>query len=81
MRIIYKYPIEQVAEMPMGFKVLRVGMQNGTPCLWAEVPMQGPLIRTRFKIYGTGQEISDGASYIGGFSEGPFEWHVYEVPA
>lgn len=78
MREVWKFKIGDVI-MPDGAKVLRVGMQNGAPCMWAEVETEHGTSRRSFVVVGTGHELPKGAQYVGGFSEPPFEWHVYEV--
>lgn len=79
MRTVYKYPIMKNLVIPSNYKTLRVGNQNGESFLWAEVDTEGPRSNINLVILGTGQEIPDHANYIGGYSDGPFEWHVYEL--
>jgi hypothetical protein len=80
MKTIYKYPIAKNQMIPMTAKILRVGLQNGTPFLWAELDPGHTVATPRhFEIFGTGHSIPDKAEYVGGYSEQPFEWHVYEV--
>lgn len=70
MYTIWKYPLKvidkQIIKMPQGVRILTVQVQNGEPCLWAEVDpdneLQDVLIATR----GTGNKYElSAASYIG----------------
>ena len=82
MRKIFKYAVAHNQLMPITAKVVRVGMQNGDPFLWAIVPdgSQKEIHNKRhFEIFGTGGDIPDNAAYVGGYQEPPFEWHVFEV--
>lgn len=78
MRTVYKYPLTNpVIEMPAGGKVVTVDIQNGQPCLWAEVdPTAKKMEKRRFHVYGTGNVVE--GKYVGTYFEGPFIWHVYE---
>lgn len=77
---VWKFPIKHGVEMPERAEILRVGLQNGEPFLWALVCSAWEKKETRnFEIFGTGHAIPLSAGYIGGYSEGPFEWHVFEL--
>jgi len=82
MTTIYKYPFG-IADpvhitMPQGAKVLALQLQNGVPCLWAQVvPSNTPRDRT-LRIFGTGLPIAtDKLTYVGTFQIAAFVWHVY----
>lgn len=65
-------------EMPMGASPIRVGMQGGYYYLWAVVDSEAPKEHRTFFITGTGFPVEMKNPYIGSFSNGPFEWHVWE---
>ena len=57
-------------------------MQEGVPCLWAEIP-DPMLLEERRKIVMrcTGQDYAQEKTerYIGTVQDGSFVWHVYET--
>lgn len=86
MNTIYKYPfpITDLFElkMPAGSKVITAMMQNGTPCLWAEVDTEKQMETKRFAVLRTGDPISRmirTKKYIATFQHDVFIWHLYEV--
>ena len=83
MKTVYKYRVDGATEIrvPVGSKVIHVGMQNGAPYIWVEVSTNPHLdIEGRyFEIAGTGWEIEDDAVHIGSVIDGAFVWHIYEV--
>ena len=86
MRTIYKYAVPAFLQLPLGAKPVFFGLQNGKPHLWVEVPQLWvepvPPVETEtrgFQIFGTGQPISEGASYVGSCIDDTFVWHLYEV--
>lgn len=83
MKTIWKFSLkvldEQVVSMPEGARVLCVQMQNGTPCLWAEVPRGVKSAPSVFHIYGTDHPLPDDpGTYIGTVQDGSLVWHVYQ---
>ena len=60
-----------------------VGMQGSQIYVWGETPGHAdPLTVTRtFRVIGTGFDVPDVGNYIGTVFDGPFVWHVYEVPS
>ena len=91
MKTIYKYPLEltdrQAVSMPLVSKILSVGNQNGTICVWAEVDSGAPHNRVyEFRIVGTGNPIDFSTkpnetswpyNFLGTVIMNPFVWHVY----
>lgn len=83
---IRKYPLmmvdSQEVEMPAGSEILHVGVQKGTPTVWAIVdPEETTFAEKRIiEIYGTGHRIEDTehSVYLGTVMDGPFVWHVFE---
>jgi hypothetical protein len=85
MKTIHKFPLDviddQPFEMPIGAKVLCVQVQNGLPCIWAEVNTEVPKENRWFSVYGTGAELAAfDHTYIGTFQlrDGQLVFHVYE---
>jgi hypothetical protein len=87
---IWKYPLrvddEQQVDMPIGAKVLSVGVQHGTLCVWALVdPTSKETTPRTFWIFGTGHAFpktwSTGnmAAFVGTvmMSNGFLVWHVF----
>ncbi len=92
MKKIFKYHIDYTSEsmsLPVGAIILSVGMQKDKLMLWAiveydddkrkTVPTEERLIR----ILGTGQDLTpemEHGKFIGTVFNGPFVWHVFELP-
>ena len=83
---IWKYPIDiedsiQI-RMPLGAKVLHVGVQDGVPTIWARVrPGDDDTELRHFTVVGTGHPIpiDEGRLvHLGTFFHGPFVWHLFE---
>lgn len=85
---IYKYEFkvddEVMVRMPLGAKVLSVGIQQPRRiCLWAIVDSfdvhQGAMpVDRRFKVRGTGQPLGEVGRFVGTVIDGLFVWHVFE---
>lgn len=77
-------------QMPVGAAILRFAVQSVpvppapsweyTPCIWALVDSDAPMVARRFTVYGTGHPLPALAEYVGTYDAGPFVWHVFEVP-
>lgn len=85
MKTIYKYPLaimgEQSVQMPEYAAILRVGMQAGQLCLWAEVNTDKPIEKRTIEIFGTGHEMTKThKDYIGTAidDQNGLVWHVFE---
>ena len=65
--------------MPIGAKVLSVGMQNTDITVWAEVTPYADLEERMFYVVSTGDRVPDKnkVQFIGTVSEGAFVWHIY----
>lgn len=83
-RTIYKYPVtpdenaEVYIDAPGTCKPLAVQMQDGVPCLWAEVDPDSPIYLHRFDVVGTGWHVPDGSVYVGSWQDGSYVWHLYD---
>jgi hypothetical protein len=81
--VIYKYPFEikdkVLLDLPKGAKILRVAVQNETPCIWALVNADAPRELRGFRIYGTEHRIGpEAGAYVATFNQGPYVWHLFE---
>lgn len=84
MKTIYKYKIDTDSpkfsiDMPIGWKFIRAQLQNGNPFLWAEVKDGVAKKEVHFQLFGTGHEISDDATYLTTYDQGPFVLHLYQL--
>ena len=82
---IWKYELEitdrQTILMPGGAKILAVGDQDGTLCLWAECDPGNLGLDRVIAIVGTGHPMPGMGRpvHIGTVLMPPFVWHVFEV--
>ncbi len=87
MRTIWKYKIPLVAgeftlSMPVGGRVLLVGLQGRDPVLWAEVELGAEKTSYRFVLVGTGGAVPDApCRFVGTYQAGWFVGHVYQLGA
>lgn len=86
MSAVWKFPLqvtdEQTIEAPADFKALSVHVQNGIPCLWAQVTGGAELLTHRVWVAGTGHPLRDGAAngrFVGSFllHGGALVFHVF----
>lgn len=86
---IWKFPLavtdDQTVSMPEGARVLTVQVQYETPCLWAMVDTEKPLVDHLIHIAGTGhplplQNVGWG-QYVGSFQRlgGSLVFHVFDI--
>jgi hypothetical protein len=85
-KIIYKYllPIQDKVQMilPEGFKILHIGVQDGSPHLWVlQDPDCGvPKVSLHLRIYGTGEPLPNNPGlFLKTVQISPFVWHVFQV--
>lgn len=69
--------------MPQGAALLTVQVQQGIPCIWADVPnTDAPPERRIFWTFGTGKPMPTDfiGEYLGTYQlyDGQLVWHVYE---
>lgn len=82
MKAIWKFPLEildlQEIAIPKGAIVRAIQVQDGRPCLWAEVDSEAPKITHEFRTYGTGHPMdTDWPFYLGTYQVGALVFHVY----
>ena len=84
-RSVWKFPIPVDDEwhevtIPLPGRVVNVDAQGayGTVMIWAEVTTDSAVSVTQhYRVFGTGQQITNDAVYVGSTVAGPFVWHVY----
>ena len=82
MRTVWKLQIpifQSHFSLPVGATVVAFQMQNGTPCLWADVETAAAPETRVFKIFGTGHQVPEGAIYVGTLQDGDLVWHCFEL--
>ncbi len=80
-RSVYKYSLaDGVVVLPKNARILKVGMQDEIPCLWALVNPEAERETRYFAISGTGDLIPDAWEYVGTIFDRRYVWHVFEIP-
>jgi hypothetical protein len=87
-RTVWKFALEvtdeQEIEMPEGAEILLVAQQNpintSTLDLWALVDANGPRVKRKFMVHGTGHPVTEGGTHIGSIitAGGALVWHVFD---
>ena len=78
---VWRFRLGSVAHMPRGARIVHVGTPEGVLTLWAEVDPDAEKTLRTFEVFGTGQHIPDHCVHLHTWIEGPYVWHLYEVPA
>jgi len=87
MKTIWKYPVLIMDEiwvyMPMGAEILDVQEQQGNICLWALVDTDKPLVKRKFRVFGTGKPVDldyDELTweFIATVQNKHVVWHIFE---
>ncbi len=83
-RTIWKFPFEirdrVTINMPRDAQILHVGLQDGTPTLWALVDPDSSATDRIFYVFGTGHQIAHVAlEHVGTLLMPPFVWHIFET--
>lgn len=86
MRAIYKYPLlstgANIIDIPDGWKPLHVGMQLGTPCVWAQIETEQPKRKRTLWVVGTGWSLPDTCCsncFLGtAHTDDSLVWHVFD---
>jgi hypothetical protein len=86
---VFKYPIEvtdyQSVTLPQNAEILTVQVQNGMPCIWALVNPDNKAEVRKFRLAGTGHDISTDEArklnYIGTIQmrNGMLVFHLFEI--
>jgi hypothetical protein len=85
---VWKYlvPVKHTAliDMPTGAKILKVGLQNQCPVIWALVNPENPKVPRRINVVGTGHDAGDvhPLDYVGSVQMesgiGELVWHFFD---
>ena len=82
MKTIYKYIVRPELVLPSGAIILKLGVQDNNPCIWAEVDTDNSLEVRNFRVLGTGWSLEDfdkeNLEYLDTVFIDKFVWHVYE---
>jgi hypothetical protein len=87
---IYKYPLcvsgdavhaRIKVQMPIAAEIVKVGLQDESVYLWAEVSTNVPSETRVFAVVTTGEDFPPRGEYVGTFEQlgGKLQWHVIEV--
>jgi hypothetical protein len=85
MKVVHKFSLEvndelQTLRLPALARVVHCGIQDDVIRLWIEYPYPSEAsISRHFRVFGTGQGITDDMTWVGTVQAPPFVWHVYEV--
>ena len=84
MRTIFKTKLEvndfQTIQLPQGFSILHLGMQEGVPCIWYECDTTARLVYLDIYCFGTGFNMDSAPKslvYVGTVQSDGFVWHYY----
>lgn len=83
MKTVHKFPVIDatlVADVPAAAKVVRFALQGGMLFVWIERGIDAPNSHRVFRVHGTGHPIADEEVHCASCEDGPFIWHLYEVP-
>lgn len=81
-KIIYKYQIDRdLLELPIGYKILSIQLQNNKMTLWAEIdPLEENLVEVNLIFIGTGVNFDNSdKEYVTTIQEGNLVWHCYKI--
>lgn len=87
MKKVFKYVIDPYVneiQMPLGAEILSVRFQRDNFCMWVLVDPSAVMVSRKFRVYGTGHEISgdieNHLKYIGtGHMDNGLVFHAFEV--
>lgn len=84
MKTVHKFAVVDgslIVDLPASAKVVRVAVQGGLLCAWFELdPAAKKDTHRVFRVVGTGHPIDDEEIHVGSCEDGPFIWHLYEMP-
>ncbi len=84
-KTIWKFDLRiddhQYIRMPDGALILKIAVQHGQTCLWAEVDPENPMVDRKFFVAGTGHPLdpSPQRRHLETLLIGQFVWHVFEI--
>lgn len=89
MRTIFKTKLDicdhQTIELPQGYKIIHVDMQQDIPCIWYECTPDNPTVKVEILCFGTGFMMPDPCTPDGAIEhigsvvthDGFLVWHFY----
>lgn len=78
MKTVHTYKLKSTMFLPEEADILTVQVQQGIPTLWALVDLQNELEYRMIRVVNVGEEVKENMKYINTFTEGLFDWDVYE---
>ena len=87
MRTVWKYdvPIDDEVHthlIPNDDRIVGVGLQRpNVVTFWCEVNPKRAAPERAFVVIGTGHRVPHLGQHLGLVFDGPFVWHLYEVPS
>jgi|SRR6476620_5842364 len=83
---IYKYQFRVtdrfMLTLPVGARILAVQVQQGIPCIWAQVDPKADSVTRFFRVFGTGRLMESDVplQYLGTFQiQNTIVFHLYEA--
>lgn len=81
-RHILKYELQPLylkteIDLPVGFEIIKVGMQGDTPCIWVIANLEHDVSKRTFQVLGTGFEVDENLTHLGTDIGDPFVWHFF----
>lgn len=78
----YQFPLDDqfALDMPVGAKILHVGVQMERPCIWALIDDAAPSVSRGFSLRGTGHPANGVGKHIAtfGMAGGTLVFHLFE---
>lgn len=84
-QVVHKYLLQIGTKVSIDFpvysQVVKAGMSQGQPAIWVRKNphIVGPGVK-HFYVAATGEAMPDNAGYIDTVFQGPYVWHVFQVP-
>lgn len=83
MKTVHKFAVidgSLIIDVPAAAKVVRFAPQGMMVFAWLELDPSAPKVHRVFRVVGTGHAIDDEELHVGSCEDGPFIWHLYEMP-
>jgi hypothetical protein len=89
MRTIWKFELfemtaavvpHRVISIPADARLVAVAMQGPRIFGWFVVDPSAPSEPRAYRVLGTGHDVPEDGTHVGSVFDGPFVWHVFEVP-
>lgn len=83
MKTVHKFAVidgSLIVDVPATAKVVRFATQGLSLFAWLELDPDAPKVHRVFRVVGTGHAIDAEELHVGSCEDGPFIWHLYELP-